>query len=1083
MSSFFDKGTINVFRRSTCPHPILPGKHTLNPPIVTVIGAGVAGLTAAHELVERGFLVQVVEGTEDPFHPGRPIVGGMAANQPARVRGNIEDLHADLMRERLSPKTPAQRKKVITWLMWILALNRTRWIATEVPFPLPRVLLDSPEAQSAPELAKGLCAKLQQAKAAYQQRWVWDLVLRPVLMGALTAADPDESNAPAPQKVKEIFDAWKGAAAKDIALKLRHLMELGHHSGIKKHDPVTWPIDVPTEEEFTAYLEPVIEPAFEREFLCFRLVPRAVPGVEGAETRARELFDEWCKYIQANPSLKSCLLTDAPSGERWRTPEQKVRVIPAKEPIERDKGQFMTSWLQVEVIEQRIPGEHGYRFFPSSYRHLDDTMKRIPLFDEEGRATGFTVFDNLKPTVFQGLGITSADLRSYGVDPDVIDRKDDPPPPCAGKRHDARHSRVVEIYRNRAKSLEGLRNRTDRFIERLGGNPWDGILFGSKMFRYMSSCPERRRSQYEAKRWSDFVDVDRPEAQGGFSEAMRKQMQAAAQALLAFSVGEADARTYGDTAAQLFLDQMEDGSRTDRTLNGPTSAAWLEPWRDYLTRQGVRFFCAKVDKLVEESGELVPAFLRPDPRSADGESLPLKNGEPLLSEEGEPLLVYDEDSPETSPDFYVLALDLPAAAKLIQEVPASARSAEWNKLLELRQKATPVEGTVSLKDMTGIQFFFDAKTSLGRGHMYFPESRWGLSSISQTEFWLSRGGFSDGYLGVLSVDICTAGTPEEDGSFWHALQEGFNRGAFDVGTAKTSGSYRVAKETWEQIRIRIDRNDKLPDPKCFHVDANVMSGRNTTPYLAATPEVRDRPGRRGGDTCVGKEEIAYGVTHNRWVLCGTYMATHTRMTTMEAANESARHAVSRVLEIMGTDDHRRGQLSNAEIVSVVEDDPAVRDALLKFDALGNKRYNGAWGRRNFDPPDIWDPEDYELEDMDLLRRIDRRLLQLGLPHFFDILRVDERLHLAYQTAKMYEQDMKEVNVQNLLGLATSTADAVATKEYGRGYAKREADRREPFEKGLSDLVDKMKNDQGRFPDMKTLGLEQLDMLMKKLTKP
>src|SRR4051812_21729273 len=37
-----------------------------------------------------------------------------------------------------------------------------------------------------------------------------------------------------------------------------------------------------------------------------------------------------------------------------------------------------------------LPGEHGFRFFPGFYRHLPDTMKRIPI---QGRRDG--VFGNL----------------------------------------------------------------------------------------------------------------------------------------------------------------------------------------------------------------------------------------------------------------------------------------------------------------------------------------------------------------------------------------------------------------------------------------------------------------------------------------------------------------------------------------------------------------------------------------------------------------------------------------------------------------------------------------------------------------
>src|SRR5690242_2139355 len=39
---------------------------------------------------------------------------------------------------------------------------------------------------------------------------------------------------------------------------------------------------------------------------------------------------------------------------------------------------------------QDLPGEHGFRFFPGFYKHLPDTMSRIPYGDD-------TVFDNLVP--------------------------------------------------------------------------------------------------------------------------------------------------------------------------------------------------------------------------------------------------------------------------------------------------------------------------------------------------------------------------------------------------------------------------------------------------------------------------------------------------------------------------------------------------------------------------------------------------------------------------------------------------------------------------------------------------------------
>jgi len=54
---------------------------------VTIFGAGVAGLSAAHELTERGFAVTVIEKRADALRPGDCQVGGMARTQWSRVPG------------------------------------------------------------------------------------------------------------------------------------------------------------------------------------------------------------------------------------------------------------------------------------------------------------------------------------------------------------------------------------------------------------------------------------------------------------------------------------------------------------------------------------------------------------------------------------------------------------------------------------------------------------------------------------------------------------------------------------------------------------------------------------------------------------------------------------------------------------------------------------------------------------------------------------------------------------------------------------------------------------------------------------
>src|SRR4030095_25584 len=40
--------------------------------------------------------------------------------------------------------------------------------------------------------------------------------------------------------------------------------------------------------------------------------------------------------------------------------------------------------------DKYLPGEHGFRFFPGFYKHLPDTMKRIPYYDRSGKKLNVT---------------------------------------------------------------------------------------------------------------------------------------------------------------------------------------------------------------------------------------------------------------------------------------------------------------------------------------------------------------------------------------------------------------------------------------------------------------------------------------------------------------------------------------------------------------------------------------------------------------------------------------------------------------------------------------------------------------------
>jgi hypothetical protein len=165
------------------------------------------------------------------------------------------------------------------------------------------------------------------------------------------------------------------------------------------------------------------------------------------------------------------------------------------------------------------------------------------------------------------------------------------------------------------------------------------------------------------------------------------------------------------------------------------------------------------------------------------------------------------------------------------------------------------------------------------------------------------------------------------------------------------GADEIADEVWRQISSALAGSiptgqgefpmprPGLPTPLAYHLDEN-LHGRpgprrkNLSPLLINTPGTwKARPGSTDG----------YELVFDRVVFAGTYMQTHTRLTTMEAANESARHAVNAILGAKA-DGPQRGNLCS-----------------------------------------IWSPEDNELDDLAFLKKLDERLLHRGLPHFVDIL--------------------------------------------------------------------------------------------------
>lgn len=203
-----------------------------------------------------------------------------------------------------------------------------------------------------------------------------------------------------------------------------------------------------------------------------------------------------------------------------------------------------------------LPGEHGFRFFPKFYRHVTDTMKRIPYKDNDNG-----VFDNL---------VEGSELGMAFFDKPILPFLTEFP-------------RSFADWKVLLKSL---------FDNHLGLSDHDVEHYVSRLWQVITSCDERRLLDYQRIAWWDFIEGDKQ------SEAFRRVFAGLTRILVAAKSREANTCTIGTVGATLMLDMALPGSSADRLLCGPTNEVWIQPWLDYLTANGVDYHLdAKVDHI------------------------------------------------------------------------------------------------------------------------------------------------------------------------------------------------------------------------------------------------------------------------------------------------------------------------------------------------------------------------------------------------------------------------------------------------------------------------------------------------------
>jgi len=448
-----------------------------------------------------------------------------------------------------------------------------------------------------------------------------------------------------------------------------------------------------------------------------------------------------------------------------------------------------------------LPGEHGFRFYPRFYKHVIDTMARIPT------PGGGHVVDHLRATTESAIAL---------IDQDTWYR----------------------FYRRRVTKPYDILEALELFFKDLDFDVGDFDLFAAKVLQFFTSSDARRFGEYEPISWWNFLEGDL------YSVKFQRQLRAVPRTMVAMDPQRGSARTVGTISMQLILDYATTGVNNDRTMGGPTSEMWFDPWITHLQGLGVQLHGGTEVAVLEVTGGAISG-------------VKLVGGTTVTG------------------DYYVLAVPIDTVIGLI-----TPQMGGLDPVLNHLRTQNP-DDLVSW--MVGIQYFLYEDVPLVRGHTFYPDSPWALTSISQPQFWRDLGLFrrlyGDGDVGgLLSVDVSAWDTP----------------GLFIPKTAKQCTPQEVAREIWEQLKAALNgrgpgegilRDDLLHS---WHLDDDLDYTSGLPPQNKARLLVHP-PGswalRPNASTAIPN-----------LVLAGDYVRTYTDLASMEGANEAARHAVNVILQ-------------------------------------------------------------------------------------------------------------------------------------------------------------------------------------------
>lgn len=450
-----------------------------------------------------------------------------------------------------------------------------------------------------------------------------------------------------------------------------------------------------------------------------------------------------------------------------------------------------------------LPGEHGFRFYPRFYKHVVDTMARIPT--PRGH-----VVDRLRETSESAIALVD-------------------------------EATWFRFARRKLSKPYEIVDALNLFFRELEFDPADIALFSAKFLQFYTSSDARRLGEYEHMSWWQFLEGDL------YSPRFQRQLRAVPRTMVAMDPRRGSARTIGGISMQLILDYADSGVNNDRTMGGPTTEMWIDPWRAHLQSLGVTFHLGLSATAIDVAAGKISGITM-------------------------------SDATTKTADYYVLAVPIDVAIPLITPAMGALDPA-----LDRLRTANP-DDLVSW--MVGIQYFLYEDVPLVRGHTFYPDSPWALTTISQPQFWRDLGIFRTRYGGgdvggLISVDISDWDTP----------------GTFVPKIAKECTPAEIAHEVWEQLKAALNGTapgeETLTDAMLhsWHLDDDIDF--TTSPTSNKSRLLVHPPG-----SYHLRPEAGSAIPN--LVFAADFVRTTTDLASMEGASEAARAAANAILERSGS---------------------------------------------------------------------------------------------------------------------------------------------------------------------------------------